>query len=115
MKSLRAAAIVAAASVLLSLTVAAPSAVADQGCQSIPTFCAWEEPFFQGDVRNLTDPPPNCQNLGGPRRSFVNDTGYEVIVFSQPNCPLLSLVATALPRGFMNETVPINSVLFVAI
>lgn len=114
------AAAVAAASVLLSLTVATPSAVAAQGCANFPTFCAWDQPFMQGNVHNVTNPVPSpllgqrtCYDLKGPRRSFVNDTGYTAVVYDDANCTSLS--AVIIPRGYMNEILPIQSVLFLPI
>ncbi|MFC5059934.1 peptidase inhibitor family I36 protein [Saccharothrix xinjiangensis] len=99
----------------MSLTVAAPSAMAAQGCISIPTFCAWEQPYAKGDVYNLVDPEASrCYNLDGARRSFVNDTLYTAMVYNAPNCSSL-LFTTLLPRGFINEALPHYSVRFLPI
>jgi hypothetical protein len=107
--------------VLLSMLVAAPSAVAAQGCTGFPSFCAWDQPFMQGNVRNLSDPKPSpllslllggpiCYDLNVPRRSFVNDTGYTAALYADPNCTIL--LSTVIPRGFANDAAQFGSVRF---
>ncbi|MGM1059012.1 peptidase inhibitor family I36 protein [Saccharothrix sp. Mg75] len=90
--------------------------MAAQGCATFPSFCAWDQSFMQGNVRNVTNPAPEiCYDLNGPRRSFVNDTGYTAVVFEDSTCGLLSVSAVIIPRGYMNEILPIQSVLFLPV
>ncbi len=125
LRSPRAVGAAAAASVLLSLIVATPSAVAAQGCSTTPTFCAWDQPFFEGSVHNVTSPTPTpvlnfllggprtCYDLNGPRRSFKNETGYTAVIYDDANCA--SPNSVTIPDGYMNDNLGINSVLFLPV
>ncbi|MFI9005866.1 peptidase inhibitor family I36 protein [Actinosynnema sp. NPDC053489] len=98
------------------LAVAAPQAGAAQGCQSVPSFCAFEQPNLQGQVRTITDPNVGqCYDLSGPKLSARNDTAYVATLWTGPDCTGLPVSAPGIGQQVNTTLVPVYSVLFVQI